>query len=58
MRVSLNIAMGVVLSLLVAQPVFARTGMSLAGGSDLSLIAVALVGVVLGMRGGRKPLTA
>ena len=54
MRLFLNIAAGVLLSAMLAEPVMAQSGLVLVGSSDLSLMALGLAGVVLGQRGGRK----
>ena len=54
MRMALNIAAGILLSVMLAEPVMAQSGLILVGSSDLSLMALGLAGVVLGQRGGRK----
>ena len=54
MRLFLNIAAGVLLSAMLAEPVMAQSGLILVGSSDLSLLALGLAGVVLGQRGGHK----
>jgi hypothetical protein len=55
MRVLHNLIAGIIISLAVAQPAFAQSGV-LTEPSDLSLLALGVVGVVLGQRGARKPL--
>lgn len=54
MRLFLNIAAGVLLSIMLAEPVMAQSGIILMGSSDLSLLALGMAGVVLGQRGGRR----
>jgi hypothetical protein len=55
MRVLNCLATGVVASLAVVQPAFAQSGV-LTEPSDLSLLALGVIGVVLGQRGARKRL--
>jgi len=55
MRTVKNLAAGIVVSLVLCQPAFAQSGM-MAEPSDLSLLALGVVGVILGQRGARKHL--
>jgi hypothetical protein len=55
MRVLTTVTAGIVASLLMAQPAFAQSGV-LTEPSDLSLLALGVVGLVLGRRGARKRL--
>ena len=56
MRSFLNIAAAILLSVMLAEPVLAQSGMSVAGSSDISLVALGLAGVMLGRRGGFAPV--
>ncbi len=53
MRVFKNMTVGIGISLLLSQPVLAQSG-GLTEPSDLSLLALGIIGVVLGQRGARK----
>ena len=55
MRKLTNLASAIAVSLLAAQPAFAQSGV-MTEPSDLSLLALGLIGVVLGQRGARKRL--
>ena len=53
MRMLKNLTAGIVISLVLSQPVFAQSG-AMTEPSDLSLLALGVIGVVLGQRGARK----
>jgi len=55
MRMIKNLAAGLVVSLVLSQPAFAQSGL-VTEPSDLSLLALGVIGVVLGQRGARKRL--
>jgi hypothetical protein len=54
MRVVLNVAAAVLLSVMLAEPLLASNGVSMVGNSDVSLIALGLAGVMLGRRSGYR----
>jgi len=53
MRVLKNLAAGILVSLVLSQPALAQSGV-MTEPSDLSLLALGVIGVVLGHRGARK----
>jgi hypothetical protein len=53
MRVFRNLAAGIAVSLATVTPAFAQSGL-MSEPSDLSLLALGVLGVVLGQRGARK----
>ena len=55
MRALQTLSAGVLVSLALCQPAFAQSGV-MTEPSDLSLLALGIVGVVLGQRGARKRL--
>ncbi len=52
MRSVLNVAAAILLSVMLAEPVLAQSGVAVTGMSDVSLVALGLAGVMLGRRGG------
>ncbi|NBC35149.1 hypothetical protein GTZ99_01090 [Novosphingobium sp. FSY-8] len=54
MRTFLNLSAGLLLSVMLAQPVLAQTGGPITGTSDLSLMALGLAGLMLGHIGGQS----
>lgn len=55
MRLFLNITACLLLGLMLADPMLAPKSMAMAAGSDLSLVALGLAGVMLGRQGGYRP---
>jgi len=53
MRVVKSLAAGIVISLVLSQPVLAQSGIA-SEPSDLSLLALGVIGVIVGHRGARK----
>lgn len=54
LRNFLNVAACILLSVMLAEPVLASSGMALPNKPDLALVALGVAGVMLGRRGGYR----